>query len=257
MSDVNSGLERPRVVEVTETVQEGPGLGRVFLDGSVEFEPGQFGMVWIPGVDEIPLSFVGGDPLEFLVHDVGEATSTMLSLEVGDRLGVRGPYGSSFDTGKGDSLLVGGGVGVAPLLALGRGLDRFDAAVGAQTEEFLVGAEELGAEVSTDDGSRGFHGFVTEMVEEEFSLESYDVVYCCGPEVMMRAVLDLCIEADVEVQFSLERYMKCGIGICGSCCIDPTGERVCVEGPVFRGEELVGTEFGEYCRSGTGRKREI
>lgn len=249
-------MDRPGVLEVTEALELGPGISRLVLDGSLDFEPGQFAMVWVPGVDEIPLSLVGGSPLELLVQAVGDATEAVRSLSAGDRLGIRGPYGSGFEVRGGRSLLLGGGIGVAPLIPLARRVAEFDAAVGAGTADLLVGVEELGAEVATDDGSAGFHGLVTELVEEK-DFDKYDEVYCCGPEVMMRAVLDMCLEGGVEGQFSLERYMKCGVGLCGSCCMDPGGERVCVEGPVFSSGGLVGTEFGSYVRDGAGRRHRL
>lgn len=249
-------MDRPRTVEITERREIAPGISRFLLDTDLDFRPGQFAMVWVPGVDEIPLSIVGGDPLEFIVHGIGDATETMNRLDPGDLLGIRGPYGTGFTATKGRALLVAGGVGSAPLIPLARELDRFDAVLGAQTADLLVGTDDLDADVSTDDGTAGFHGFVTELAAEK-GLENYDTVYSCGPEVMMTAVLDMCVDANVAAQFSMERYMKCGIGICGSCCVDPTGERVCAEGPVFTAEHLESTEFGRYHRDGSGARHAL
>lgn len=249
-------MDRPEPVEITRRDDVAPEVSRFLLDASLDFDPGQFAMVWIPGVDEIPLSIVGGDPIELLVQGIGDATRAMNRLGPGDLLGIRGPYGTGFDPRDGDALLVAGGIGVAPLLPLARELDRYDAVVGAATADRLVATDRLDADVSTDDGTAGHHGFVTELAQEK-GLETYDAVYSCGPEVMMKALLDACLDAGVETQLSTERYMKCGIGVCGSCCIDPTGDRVCVEGPVFTGEELRGTEFGNYHRDASGRKEPL
>lgn len=249
-------MDRPTPTEIRSREEVAPGVSRFLLDESLEFDPGQFAMVWVPGVDEIPLSIVGGDPLELLVQEEGDATRAMNDLGPGDHLGIRGPYGTGFEPRDGDALLVGGGIGVAPLVPLARELDRYDAVVGAATADRLVATDRLDADVSTDDGTAGHHGFVTELVEQK-GPENYDAVYSCGPEIMMDALLRICLDAGVETQLSVERYMKCGIGVCGSCCIDPTGDRVCVEGPVFTGEELLGTEFGDYRRDAAGGKEPL
>lgn len=247
-------MDRPETYTVM-TVDTDLSVARITLETELEFRPGQFAMVWVPDVDEVPLSIVGGSPLEFVVQEVGEATSEFISVDEGELLGVRGPYGSGFDIVEGDVLLVGGGVGAAPLIPLAREVERFDAVIGAGTKDLLVGEEELDADVATEDGSKGHRGLVTEPLET-YNLDRYEMVYCCGPEAMMREVARVC-GPHVDVQFSLERYVKCGIGICGSCCIDPGGERVCVEGPVFYAEELEGTEFGRYRRDASGTRRKI
>jgi dihydroorotate dehydrogenase electron transfer subunit len=112
--------------------------------------------------------------------------------------------------------------------------------------------------IATDDGSFGQKGFVTTLMDD-LNLGQYDRIAVCGPEVMMRSVL-----ANVDgkgiaarTEFSLHRYMKCGVGICGSCCIDPSGMRVCRDGPVFSGEILKKSEFGHYLRDASGRKKKI
>jgi dihydroorotate dehydrogenase electron transfer subunit len=99
--------------------------------------------------------------------------------------------------------------------------------------------------VSTDDGSKGFHGTVVALVDEMLTKRSYDQVIACGPEKMLYYLLQTCMKHGVECQMSLERFMKCGSGLCGSCAID--GKRVCADGPVFFGREI--NEMLEFSRS--------
>ena len=109
--------------------------------------------------------------------------------------------------------------------------------------------------ISTDDGSKGFKGLASDMAKELINKNNFDSIITCGPELMMKNLLELC--PDVPFQASLERYMKCGIGICGQCCIGE-GLRVCVEGPVFYGEMLRNIkDFGVFKRDASGKKIKI
>ena len=114
--------------------------------------------------------------------------------------------------------------------------------------------KDCGAEIriSTDDGSKGYKGLASDLAKELLCKEKFTSVLTCGPEIMMKSLLGLC--SDISFQASLERYMKCGVGICSQCCIGQ-GLRVCVEGPVFDGETLKNIEeFGLYRRDASGRK---
>ncbi|HEY9245592.1 MAG TPA: dihydroorotate dehydrogenase electron transfer subunit, partial [Candidatus Methanoperedens sp.] len=102
-------------------------------------------------------------------------------------------------------------------------------------------------QIATDDGSAGKCGFITQLLEQP---ERFSQIYCCGPENMMKKVLD-CVDPSMS-QFSLHRYIKCGIGICGACCLD--GLRVCRDGPVFSGDILKTSEFGMHKRNACGQK---
>ncbi|MCX9015285.1 MAG: dihydroorotate dehydrogenase electron transfer subunit, partial [Candidatus Methanoperedens sp.] len=106
--------------------------------------------------------------------------------------------------------------------------------------------------VATDDGSAGMKGYVTGLLDD-VDAGKFDMIYCCGPEPMMKKVLDRV--PPEKAQFSLHRYFKCGIGVCGACCID--GLRVCKDGPVFRGDVLKETEFGKFKRDGCGCKVKV
>jgi dihydroorotate dehydrogenase electron transfer subunit len=249
----------PRAVSIRGITRETPRIRTFRLSESFSFTPGQFVMVWVPGVDEIPMALSGEDTIS--VQEVGDATRAMFRLGKGDHLGIRGPFGNGFSVRE-KVLALAGGIGAAPLLPL---------AMQGKVEVFLQGAatgkelpfrKALGRvtdlRVATDDGSEGHHGFVTDLLDG-VKLRDFGSVCVCGPEPMMRTVLRILDEAGIvdRGQFSLHRYMKCGVGICGSCAIDPDGLRVCREGPVFSGDQLAGTEFGKYTRDASGRRKQI
>lgn len=246
-------------VTITRIVEETPSIRTFEFSTTFAARPGQFVMVWVPGVDEIPMALSSSSSIT--VQRVGEATSALFGLAEGDRIGIKGPLGNGFSA-SGRTIAVAGGVGAAPLrpLALGNLADVF--LLGARTQAELLYADELSSltdlRTATDDGSTGHHGFVTQLLAA-VDLAAYDHVCVCGPEVMMAAVLSMLEKAGCpeKGQFSLHRYMKCGVGICGSCCIDPLGLRVCKDGPVFTGDVLSGSEFGKYTRDASGRKVRI
>jgi len=252
---------RPITLEVTERAEEGDGIATLRFDRSFDVSPGEFGMFWVHGVDEIPMSFAHDDGVT--VRGIGEATDAMLSMNEGDTLGVRGPFGTPFDVPDDDVVIVGGGTGMAPVALLtetaaAEGAD-VTTLIGAATADELVFEDRLGAvadvRVATEDGSAGYEGLVTGLLDEVVDEKGApNNVASCGPEPMMSAVLDRFDDRPGDVQLCLERYMKCGIGICGSCCVDDTGSPVCSEGPVYRGDELTNGEFGVYHRDAAARK---
>ena len=130
-------------------------------------------------------------------------------------------------------------------------------AVGAKTAEELLFVDRANASgevhIATDDGSRGFPGFVPALAEKLLGREKFDQMITCGPEKMMKAVVDLARKRGIPVQASLERYMKCGIGICDSCSLD--AKLVCLDGPVFTAAQLAESEdFGHFRRDKSGRR---
>ena len=251
--------QMPAGVTITEIVEETPSIRTFVFDREIAARPGQFVMVWVPGVDEVPMAL--SSPSSITVQKVGDATAALFAMHEGDRIGVRGPYGNGFAV-SGRTLAVGGGVGASPLLPLVTAglVDTF--LLGARTASELLFAERIrGAAalmIATDDGTAGHHGFVTELISR-VDLADFDRICVCGPEVMMAAVLAIldregCAERGL---FSLHRYMKCGVGLCGSCCTDPHGLRVCRDGPVFSGDTLLDSEFGHYARDASGSRRRI
>jgi len=119
-------------------------------------------------------------------------------------------------------------------------------------------AEKTDLRIATDDGSSGHHGPVTDLLGD-LDLRAFDHICVCGPEPMMRAVLKHLQEKGIADRglFSLHRYMKCGVGLCGSCAIDSSGLRVCREGPVISGDTLLQSEFGHYTRDASGVRKKI
>lgn len=247
---------KPVNVFITKVMDETPTIKTFFFDTSFELAPGQFVMVWIRGVDEIPMALSYENAIT--VQKVGHATSALFELGECDSFGIRGPFGNGFEMKKGHILLIAGGVGAAPLAPLAEKASAAGAKVitllGAKTKDELLFRKRFEAagelKIATDDGSEGKHGYVTQLLEDS---NKYNQIYCCGPEVMMKKVLDKV--APSKAQFSLHRYIKCGIGICGACCID--GLRVCKDGPVFTGEVLKKTEFGFYRRNECGERARV
>ena len=213
--------------------------------------PGQFLMLWIPRVDEIPLSVMGteGNRVSVTVKAVGEATQALHALAQGATVGVRGPFGNHFTPSSGKVLLVAGGTGTAPLLFLAKQLavkaKRLSFIMGAKTRNellFLNQLEPLSTEqptATTEDGTYGLKCLATQPLETllaEKGKQKLDMVYACGPERMTRQVFNLTEKHHVQMEASLERLMRCGIGICGSCMIGKY--RVCKDGPVFNSTRL-------------------
>jgi len=229
-------------------------------------KPGQFFMIWIPGVDEIPMSvsMIHQKEKAITFRDVGDATHALYQLKKGDKIAFRCPYGNGFALPSGHILFVGGGTGVAMLApAIEQTIKQNNKAtvvLGVKTKSevfFNKRFEDLGARVilSTDDGTCGTKGTAVHCVETIIKDNTFSAVITCGPEQMMKALHQR--YHHLPFQASLERYMKCGIGLCGQCCVD-TGLRVCTEGPVFTGEQLQNIpDFGMYSRDASGCKKKL
>ena len=251
-----------QVVPLLEVVEESHHTSTFRFRADFGGAAGQFVMVWIPHHDEVPMALSHLGPVKGItVHAYGDATKALLGFRPGDRIGVRGPYGNTFRLGGEKVLAVAGGTGMASVIAAIEAFAQQGAevttAVGARTAEELLFVDRASASgevhVSTDDGSRGFHGFVPALAERLLEKHAFDQVLTCGPERMMKLVVDMARERRIPVQASLERYMKCGIGICDACAFDD--KLVCVDGPVFTGDQLASSrDFGAYRRSKDGRR---
>lgn len=237
-----------RTAIIRKKTKENSRVTTFVLDTSVSALPGQYVMVWIPGVNEKPFGVVRPDPLTLSIADVGPFTDALTALGVGEKLSFRGPYGSAYRLRGTRHLLVGGGYGVVPLYFLAYSQppsirQQMVMVMGARTAGELLFPEAftgLGVrtEIATDDGSEGFHGYSTDRALEVLTTEDFDSVYTCGPEIMMRKIVDYCLPKDIPVQVSLERHFKCGgMGLCGACSYH--GHLVCTEGPVFDGSIMV------------------
>ena len=240
------------------------GLMRIVLsapDVAFRMQAGQFLNLAVPGdasqILRIPLSFSHADAkagtVEIVYAVVGDGTMRLSRMAPGDASTVVAPCGNPWPLVEGArrACVVAGGVGITPVVACARMLAEadvaFDAVVGAQTSSRLWGTdvlEELGAgrvAVTTDDGSAGRAGFTTDALAELLAEGGYDVVYTCGPEVMMAGVARICREAGVACRVSMERMMCCGFGACGTCnvaLVDGTYKSCCKDGPVFDAEEV-------------------
>jgi dihydroorotate dehydrogenase electron transfer subunit len=244
---MNAAAGVPRALRVREKRQENAKTVSLVLAGSLSCAPGQFAMLWLPGVDEKPFSISGNDPLEFTVSRVGPFSQALHALCPGDTLWVRGPFGRGFSPGPGKSLLVGGGYGAAPLAFLARTLlspgcgGSVEVALGARTAQDLLFVPQFHAarvpvHAVTEDGSEGTAGLVTDVVEQLLEGGRFTRAYACGPEGMLEALERICSEAGVPAELSFEAYMRCGVGLCGAC--ERGGRLVCMDGPVFSvGEE--------------------
>ncbi len=253
-------MNKLETVKIKDIRRETPSIRSFYLDIDMDAKPGQFVMLWVPGVDEFPVALSRiHDKCSLTVKAIGKGTEAMHRMATGDILGIRGPYGNGYSLEDRDTLAVIGGYGGASLLPAvdelnRRGVD-VKVALGASCADELLFADELSEisdlELCTDDGSVGKHCMVTELATGMF--DGVEQVLTCGPEKMMKKTVDLCLERDISVQASLERYMKCGMGLCDSCSID--GLQVCVDGPVFTGERLREVkEFGRFERDPTGRR---
>lgn len=266
----------PRTYRIQEIKQETPMVRTFTFDGSLGAKPGQFVMVWLPGVDEVPMSvaFDDGAHTKITFFAVGGMTEKLSESKVGDLVGLRGPFGTFYTWDPGDHIvLVAGGYGAAPMYfvasqAVEHGCT-LEAIIGARSKEHLLYIKELESlphvsiHISTDDGSMGFKGYNTAVLDKLLKVTQdaktkdapIDKVFACGPERMLKSVLTTCDKYEVLCQLSLERYMKCGFGICGNCTVDPLGIRLCTDGPVVKGEVCRKiAEFGIYHRDDLGKK---
>jgi len=271
LSGWHTDANQMRTVSVQKVVTETELVKTFYFEDKIcaSTEPGQFIMVWIPGVDEIPLSVssINGDLASVTVKEVGEATRALNNMKEGEIIGVRGPFGTHYKIVGENALVVGGGVGTAPLMLLTSKLleKRVKTTVieGAKTQSELLFVDQLAklqqknsfeTIYTTDDGSYGTKGLATDAAEKVLSSGRVDAVYVCGNETMTVKVYKLTEKYKTPLQASLERFMYCAIGICGSCVIGKY--RVCKDGPVFHQTQLkeVESELGKLKRDLKGEK---
>lgn len=236
-----------------------------YFDKGLESLPGQFVFTWLPGHHEKPFSIANDNPLTLAVRKIGHHTSRLFDYKKNDSVFIRGPYGNSVKIHQNaDVFLVGGGTGAAPLHFLANKLNNPIVFLGGKNKNQLLFEKEfkqLGKlVVATDDGSKGYKGFVTGALENYLLRHNVKDVFFfnCGPETMMKKAFE--IEKNYthvqNIYSSLERYCSCGVGLCGKCAID--GKRMCVDGPVFDGFELSNSkDFGVRKRDKSGKRIKI
>ncbi len=246
-----TAVEELGAYRVLRVADPGEG-GRAFIP-----KPGQFAMLsaavhWGAGDDQRPflarafsIARHSEGESQFLLEDVGPGTKRLCELRAGDGVWTLGPLGRGFtppSTGR-RAILVGGGVGIAPLAIL---QDQLEGSVtvllGFRDRAHAQGAGLLdGARVATDDGSTGHHGLVTDLLAADLERDPEAVVYACGPPGMLEGVRALCAERETPAQLALEAGMACGFGACFGCVVEKRGGgylRVCVDGPVVDASEL-------------------
>ena len=266
--DLQRNFNHTTIVTIEKVVDETPTVRTLFFSDDIMSNvlPGQFAMVWIPGVNELPMSVMiskEAGKAAFTVRKHGLASTGLFNIKSGEKIGIRGPYGNAFDIKEGNLLLVGGGTGLVPMMRLlthVKPTDNVTLLIGAKSQEEVF-FESLANEllknnphkviVCTDDGSYGEKGFVTDIVEKLVNESHFDGVYTCGPEKMMYKTVQSAHSKGIFVQASLERMMKCGVGICGSCCVGE--DLVCKDGTIFDGNHLSqNKEFGFTHRNKAG-----
>lgn len=249
-------IENLKIIEIKRLNQDFFILELIAEDKMPEMLPGQFVQVKVEGSPETflrrPISIhnvdYGKNTLKLLIQQAGKGTTALSKLNNGDVLNIIYPLGNSFSmpSNGGRSLLVGGGCGIAPLLFLGSYLKSngytLDILLGFRNMDRIIEYDEymkLGKVfLTTEDGSMGEKGFVTD--HSLFLSNSYDMIYCCGPESMMKAIALFSKKNRITCEVSLENLMACGIGAC-LCCVVETRKGnlcTCVDGPVFNINEL-------------------
>lgn len=258
--------ELPVTLPIKKVIEEAAGIKSFILPCKLNAKPAQFVMVWVPGVDAKPIGVSYQDDGSFgiTVSAIGPWSRKLCSMKEGDLLGFMGPYGNHFKLEGENVVMIGGGYGTALLILLAEQALKNNVKariiVGARSEKYIIYRERIkrmGLDVlyTTDDGSFGEKGYNTDVLERLLKEEKVDKVYSCGPELMEKKVVETCIANGVPSETSIERYMKCGFGICGACCMDARGKRVCVEGTVYSGKEAMKLiEFGEYHRDASATK---
>lgn len=235
-----------------------PGLFNFIIDCpqiAAKAKPGQFLHVLCGGFAYLrrPISIcdaVDGRFVRFIFEVRGKGTAELAKAQPGQMLDILGPLGNGFDTapGEGKALLIGGGIGIFPLLMLAKKLpQKPDVMLGFRDKQSAVMIQEFSNAaddvfIASDDGSIGFKGFVTDILKSKIaSGAKYSRIYTCGPLPMMKIVADTAKENGVDCQISMEERMGCGVGACVACACamtDGSKKRVCKDGPVFSGAEV-------------------
>lgn len=258
----------PHAFVIDRMWEEAENIRTFVFKGTLNSKPGQFCMLWIPECDEKPFSIARDYDGEIwlTICKVGPATTQLFKMKEGDRVGIRGAYGHGFSTVSNKKVvLIGGGYGTAPLHFTGKSSKDMGSdvtmVIGARSKNLLIWEKEsqdsgFRTLIATNDGSAGIKGFTTHILEKLLSEEKIDLVQTCGPEKMMKAIAEMCIEKGVDCEVSVERYMKCGFGVCGQCVVE-TGEKMCQIGPVVSAEKaMTFADFGVFHRGAEGQRKD-
>lgn len=223
------------------------GIFKLVIENENDINCGQFYMIKVSsGILPRPISICEKteNKLTFLYAVVGKGTEEISKLKTGDEISITGPLGNGFNVKEplGKVALVVGGIGIAPMLQVAKELknnknsSKIDLYAGFRDDTYLIQDFEGYVDdikITTNTGNYGKKGFVTELLNPK----EYDVVLCCGPEIMMKKVIDMCKESNTKIFVSMEKHMACGVGACLVCtCKTKDGhKRTCKDGPVFDG----------------------
>ncbi|MCK4797529.1 MAG: hypothetical protein KAT05_09120 [Spirochaetes bacterium] len=231
--------------------------------------PGHFYMLKYNGCQKpFSVSNYDGIKIGFMLENRGEYSKKMLNAKQGEYFGLTGPLGNSFNIDDFDNfLLVGGGIGIAPILFLANYITdkgkNVCLLIGEKNKKNFIYQDDIynfnklkncSTSIYTEDGSVGIKGMVTKNIDDLIEKNNYDSICICGPEAMMKIVIERVRGKTNNIQVCMERYMKCGIGLCGSCVLDDIGLRVCEDGPVFSYYDTLinSKEFANYHRNSNG-----
>ena len=242
-----------RKLTIKQVVDENYKTKTFFFNEKIDIKPGQVIMLWLPSVDEKPFTLSYKNPAAVTAELKGVFTKELFKLKKGDNLFYRGPFGNGFTASAKKAIVIAGGMGLAGVSLLVESLKNPKVIFGAKQKKDLLFTNRFDMEICTDDGSIGYKGFATDKLRELLKEEKYDIIYTCGPETMMKKVFDIAEKYDIPCEVSLERFMFCGIGVCGSCACG--NKLVCKDGPVFSSGDLREmNDFGRYARLKNGRK---
>lgn len=219
-------------------------------------QPGQF--VHVKKTDSVnflrrPFSIADADnengTITLIYRIVGKGTAEYAKMSVGEEFSILGPIGNGFELKSGRPLLIGGGVGIAPLIYLSRKLknEKPILLIGGKNKDEVFWEKYLQEfadkiYITTDDGSVGFKGFTIQLLPQILAENKIEHIYTCGPNIMMEGVAKLAHEKNIDCQVSLEKRMACGIGVCLGCTFEgrltQKRRKVCTEGPVFPSKEV-------------------
>lgn len=225
----------------------------VGFDGRLEARPGQFVQLRLPSNEftlrrPLGIAALDGARLTMFYRLIGRGTKFLSTVGSGTKIDLIAPLGNGFNVSDGEKiLLVGGGVGLAPLLFSARSFNDVDVLIGGKTaseaelwsREFNGAVDEMF--ITTDDGSAGVKGFVSDLLPEVLSKKNYDAVLVCGPPIMMKNVAALVLEKNIRCEVSMEGRMACGLGACLSCSLETVDGRrkVCKDGPIFDARKII------------------
>ena len=246
-------MKTTHICEIISKKEISNGIFDVIVKFPETSQPGQF--VHILCGDGVllrrPISICdcGNGWLRFIFAVRGEGTKLLSLKQEGDMLDIMGPLGMGFNVSKkgdGTAILIGGGIGIYPLINLAKALgNNVEAILGFRNKDLIVLEDEFNkicdkTHIATDDGSYGFKGLVTDVLSRQIKLKKVTSIYACGPMPMMKAIKEIALENNITCQLSLEERMGCGIGACAVCVCKAKGEytKVCQSGPVFDAKEV-------------------